>query len=226
MAQYKRLPRGKEKKVDDFVNWADHIYLWLFNRKKQVISLLFTCLIIGLITLLIWGYFSHQAGKASDLFAKAEAAESGSDTQIGILDNLVKKYKGTRSGHLARLWLGDIWLSKGEFEKSKDYYESLITASNRYGTIRILALHDLAEGFEAKGEFKEAASYYMRAYNDPANSLKPFSYFQAARCYRLAGEKEEAKKIYQELLNNVALDDPQIRNQSEEELLWLEINAS
>lgn len=226
MSRYKRLPRTKERQTDDYVNMADHAYMWIYHRRKHVVPFMIVCVLVLAVAFGIWGYVARQNSKALSLLAAAEANTAGSDAQAVGLEKVITEFPKTRSGYLAGLTLGNLWFAKGDTDKAAKVLEPLTTASNRYGAVRILALHDLAEGYEQKGDFKKASEYYLRAYHDPVNPLKAFSYYEAARCLAQAGEKEEAKKIFQEILDNGALDNPVIHNKSEEGLIWLQVQSA
>jgi predicted negative regulator of RcsB-dependent stress response len=226
MARYKRIPRTREKQADDFINWADHIYVWIYDRRRHVMPFTVVCVLALVAAFGFWGYVAHQNAKAADLFQAAEANTTGSDAQAAGLEKVIKEFPKTRSGYLAGISLGNLWFSKGDTDKAALVLEPLTTVSNRYGAIRILALHDMAEGYEQKGDFKKASDYYLRAYHDPVNPLKAFSYYEAARCLAQAGDRDGAKKIFQEILDNGALDNPTIHNKSEEGLIWLQVQSA
>lgn len=90
----------------------------------------------------------------------------------------------------------------------------------------IAAMHRLAEAQLALGDANAAAETYLKAAADPHNLVSQDSRLRAAECLERAKEFEQAARLYRQVIDEAGEDDMQVKNKSEERLLWLISNRS
>lgn len=224
MGTYKRLPREKEKPVNEIGTWLDHAHHW-FNVNWKIIltgivsAIGLTCLI------LIISYFSaNKDEKAKVLFYNAEkVAVQNVDSAVTAFEDLIKKYPRAEVSTVARLRLGDIYFSKADYDKALDVLAPV--AKNSNPLFRVLGLNNIAASKLAKGDAAGSAETYLKAYSDSKNQAKGFSYFNAGLAYVRAGKIDEAKKIFADLSKDDSdLSTPDLKEKSKEQLIWLSLN--
>ena len=145
-------------------------------------SLLFIAgAIVLLIGIYIWYQNVYLKGRAEEASAKIYKAErfigvdslatkalNGEGGYPG-LETIAKEYANTKSANLANLYLGGIYLRKGDYQKA-------VTALGSYsetGSIVIdpLALGLLGDAYSELKDYKQAATYYKKAADKASNKF-------------------------------------------------------
>ncbi len=137
--------------------------------------------IVVLIAIFIWYqnvYLSGRAEEAAKEMFKAEQfvgvdslsnkAISGEGGYPG-LEKIAEEYKNTKSANLANLYLGGIYLRKGD-------YKNAIDALGKYSATGSpvadpLALGMLGDAYSELKDFKQAATYYKKAVDKSTNKF-------------------------------------------------------
>jgi len=145
-------------------------------------SLLFIAgAIVLLIGIYIWYQNVYLKGRAEEASAKMYKAERfiGVDSLAAKalngeggypgLETIAKEYANTKSANLANLYLGGIYLRKGDYQKA-------VTALGSYsetGSIVIdpLALGLLGDAYSELKDYKQAATYYKKAADKASNKF-------------------------------------------------------
>ncbi|MBC7566922.1 MAG: tetratricopeptide repeat protein [Pedobacter sp.] len=145
-------------------------------------SLLFIAgAIVLLIGIYIWYQNFYLKGRAEEASAKMYKAErfigvdslsnkalNGEGGYPG-LEKIADEYANTKSANLANLYLGGIYLRKGEYKKA---VESLGSYSETGSTvIDPLALGLLGDAYSELKDYKQAATYYKKAADKASNKF-------------------------------------------------------
>ena len=145
-------------------------------------SLLFIAgAIVLLIGIYIWYQNIYLKGRAEEASAKMYKAERfiGVDSLANKalngeggypgLEKIADEYANTKSANLANLYLGGIYLRKGEYKKA---VESLGKYSETGSTvIDPLALGLLGDAYSELKDYKQAATYYKKAADKASNKF-------------------------------------------------------
>jgi tetratricopeptide (TPR) repeat protein len=145
-------------------------------------SLLFIAgAIVLLIGIYIWYQNVYLKGRAEEASAKMYKAERfiGVDSLANKalngeggypgLEKIADEYANTKSANLANLYLGGIYLRKGEYKKA---VESLGSYSETGSTvIDPLALGLLGDAYSELKDYKQAATYYKKAADKASNKF-------------------------------------------------------
>lgn len=219
MGTYKRLPREKTKSSNEVFTWLEHAHHWFNINWRIVLAGIASVAILASIVYAGAGLLGGRGEKAKELLYKASKLTEGSEEQTAAYNELIQKYSRSNSAMVARLKLGDLYYSRGEYQKAAETY--MPVASSGEPLLRITGMHNVASSKLAGKDAAGAADEYMKAYNDPKNLAKGISYFNAALAYKDAGNIDEAKKMFTVLLKDDTFSDPQLKDKSREQLLWI-----
>lgn len=172
--------------------------------------------IIIVIVLAAVGYYYYSASQSEKATQEAAMALSkilpeydagnyvvaldGGTTSIGIdamgLVEIAKKYDGTNEGKLAALYAGNAYINSNQFVEARNYFDKA-TNSNaevvQSGAYAGLALCD-----EEEGKLESAAENYKLAAEKLSEDVLKSKYlYFAALNFEQAGKKDDAKNIYQ-----------------------------
>ncbi len=180
----------------------------LFIEKNQ--KLLFT--ILGVIALLILGYFGYQRfvllpkekEAQSQMFMAERYFEQDSlklalngDGQYPGFLQIIDDYGMTKSAKLAHYYAGIIYLNEGEFQQAIDHLQKFKTKNVMLTPMAKGAMGDayleLGKTAEAAKQYEDAANTYKNDFTSPVFLQK------AAWAYEIAGNKEAALKILEKI---------------------------
>ncbi|TKC07327.1 tetratricopeptide repeat protein [Pedobacter frigoris] len=171
-------------------------------------SLLFIAgAIVVLIGVYLWYqnvYLKNRAEEASAKMYKAEGflgvdslankAINGEGGYPG-LDQIAKEYENTKSANLANLYLGGIYLRKGEYQKA---VESLGKYSDTGSPVADpLALGLLGDAYSELKDYKQAVTYYKKAADKASNKFtSPMFLKKLGLVYEQLKEYKNAEEAY------------------------------
>jgi len=118
-------------------------------------------------------------------------------------EDVLDRFSGTRSGKLALLYLGHARFELGRYDLAIESYSKYLEREKKDRLTRGQAERGIAACLENQGKFEEAAVRYERVARDlDEEDSAPEDLMAAARCLRLAGEKERAAEILQEIVDS------------------------
>jgi tetratricopeptide (TPR) repeat protein len=137
--------------------------------------------IIGLVLLYVGYqnfYLAPRAEKAANEMYKAEEylsidslkdkAIAGDGSYPG-LEKIVEEYSNTKSANLANVYLGGLYLQKGEFQKAADALGKY--SSTGSPVIDPLVLGMLGDAYSELKDYSQAITYYNKAVEKNTNTL-------------------------------------------------------
>lgn len=137
--------------------------------------------IIVLVGIFIWYqgvYLKNRAEEAANQMFKAEQfvginslankAINGEGGYPG-LEKIAEEYENTKSANLANLYLGGIYLRKGEYKKAVDALSKYSATGSP--VIDPLALGLLGDAYSELKDYKQAATYYKKAVDKSTNKF-------------------------------------------------------
>ncbi len=174
-------------------------------------SLLFIAgAIVVLIGIYIWYqsvYLKNRAEEASAKMYKAEQyigvdslsakAINGQGGYPG-LEQIADEYENTKSANLANLYLGGIYLRKGEYKKA---VESLGKYSETGSPVADpLALGLLGDAYSELKDYNKAATYYKKAADKSSNKFtSPLFLKKLGLVYENQKDFKKAKEAYEKI---------------------------
>ncbi|MDR0926349.1 MAG: hypothetical protein LBO69_01105 [Ignavibacteria bacterium] len=185
------------------------------NGKKIIIISIAVIIVVGLVLLFRMNSQKNEANAAKalsrieNLYLQGQYNDAlyGNDNipfvrgekVIGLIA-IVSEYGSTSAGQRAALYAADALFMLGKYPESKTYYEKSI--NSRVEEIKIGGLAGTAACNEKDGKIKDAAEGYIKAadlISDDGLKLR-YMYFGGI-CYEKAGDADNAKKIYRDIIN-------------------------
>jgi tetratricopeptide (TPR) repeat protein len=118
---------------------------------------------------------------------------------IGLVD-IVKKYDGTDQAYLAAFYAGDAYMKLNDLQNAEKYFKMAIDSDSEI--VKEGSYSGLGKVLELKGDFAKAAEMYKKAANSTnLDASKEKFLMYAATCMEKAGSKDEAGKLYKEVLS-------------------------
>jgi tetratricopeptide (TPR) repeat protein len=184
-----------------------------YHTNRKVVNYALTGLVIAAIAVVIFvnnrRSNNEKAGvELAKVVALMDASPADPATLKAAVDGLpeqgvmglkaiVENYGGTDGGELARFYLAGAWYRMGEWEKAYEEYEDFSTGDR---ALEAGAKAGAAASLEVLKRYKEAGELFEKALSlDPEGVAAAEHLYSAARCYGLAGEKEEALRLLKKL---------------------------
>jgi len=144
--------------------------------------------------------------------AKIEFARQDYTKAVDILKKLVENYDGTKSAGAGTIYLAQSYLRLQDYPNAEAAFKSYLDDYHDDRLLAGAATAGIAATHDERKEYSKAAEMYEKAANDYAESMfAPNWLMDAARCYALAGNKQNAqltlKKIIEKYPKTTILDD-------------------
>jgi tetratricopeptide (TPR) repeat protein len=174
------------------------------NYKTLLIAL---GVIIAVVGLFFLGrmYLNKKNGEAQSQMYQAERwlemdslklALNGDGNYLGFLD-IVKNYKMTKAGNLAKYSAGICYLHLGEFQNAIDF---LSKYSKKDMVIGSLATGAIGDAYVELGDLDKGVSKYIEAADYGKNSFNtPVFLMKAGQIYELQQKYGDALKLYERI---------------------------
>ncbi|AFL83788.1 tetratricopeptide repeat protein [Belliella baltica DSM 15883] len=125
---------------------------------------------------------------------QTDLALNGDGTNAGFL-KIADDYSGTDAANLANFYIGSIYLSEGQFEKSIEHFKKF-SADDYFVQAKAYSL--LGDAYLELANTSEAISYYKKAATQSENEFFTPRYLnKLAIAYEEAGDMENAIKTYE-----------------------------
>jgi len=173
------------------------------NQKMVMIGAAAVIIAAALIVLFMRSKRNAELKSALELTkARVEIQQNNLETASDILKSLVDNYSGTENAGRGVFYLGNIHYSKGEYDAAMNYYNEYLDDYKGNDILTSSAYSGLAASHEQKSEYLEAARIYEKGANKfPKHFEAPKQLMDAARCYRLANNKNKARELYQRIID-------------------------
>lgn len=204
LTKQKKLSR-KEIKEDKLVEFYYKSQTFFEENKTKILMYVG---IAAVAVAAVFGYLSYQSSqnekagielaKVIDMFDQGDflgAIEGRKDANIAGLKQIIADYGSTENGEIAKIYLANSFANLGKVEDAFKYYEDY---SGDIDIFKAAALAGQAGYFAYKNEYEKAAELYEKASKvSKTNSMNADYSFQSAINYFEAGEKDQAKNLFQ-----------------------------
>lgn len=208
MARTRRRISRREMKEDRFILWLYEISSEIDRHWKSLTA----TVVVVVACVAGWYYWSDMQTvnlvEAGQVFAPGQTAmqDSRYEDAIPIFERVVTEYGGTSVALEATIELANASFQTGDFEKARTYYQAYL---DEYGSqdahYWLAARSGLAACDEEEEKYEEAANQYLvLADEDPESYLAPGFLLDAARCYGAAEQKDQARALYDRVVENYA----------------------
>ncbi len=197
----------REIKQDKLVENYFKVKNFYLNYQKIVLGSLGSVVLIVFVVIFLMNKSKEneeiantQLARVLKLYDQAsyrQAIDGVPGKNIRGLKALVEDLGSTESGETAKLYLANSFMSLGNIDEAKKYYDDY---SGDIDLMKAAAYAGLASCYEVKNDLKNASEYFMKAANVVKNAAVTPEYLtNAARTYALAGDKVKAKKILDQM---------------------------
>lgn len=192
----KRLTK-RQIKEDKLVTYYFKISDYIKQNSRLLSS---TGIGLAVVVLVVFLYTKNQQNKeqkAAVELAKAriEYLNNNYDAAIGLLQNLVDNYGGTSRAKVGTYYLASAYFNLKKFDEAEGFYRRYLDEDGDE-ILEAAALAGIAACLEEKENFAKAAETYQEVATKYSDSfLAPQSLYNAARCFDLAGNNEEASNV-------------------------------
>lgn len=202
------------KQPDAVLVGATSLFDWILANRNLVIGAIVALLVVVGAALLISessaskrAEVGGQLGRAvalasrpvvpgvaidTDTFPTAEAKRQAEQKAFA---EIVSEHPGSEAAHSAQLQLARVSFEEGRYDDAIAGFQKSLDALGN-SPLRLFALEGLGYAYEAKGDLAKAKETFQRLSNAgaPARSL-----YQQARIAELSGQKDEARKLYEQV---------------------------
>lgn len=175
-----------------------------YKKHQQAVLTAVGILIVA--ALVQYAYVTHQHKVQEESWAAFYQAQqalavSGEADGFFRLDKIQKDFPNSPAAQYAQLLKGDFLYARENFAQAVDAYRPLISSKNEM--VRTAATISLADALQATNNYNESVNVITSfIQNEPSNFALPQAYLTLALSQELAGNKTEAVKAYQYLLEN------------------------
>ncbi len=200
MARTRRRISRREMKEDRFILWLYEVSNEIDKHWKPLAA----AVILVIVCVAGWYYLSNKQTvdlvEAGRIIAPGQTAmqDNRYEDAIPIFERVVNEYGGTALALEATIELANACFQAGDFEKARTYYKTYLDEYGRDNAMyEVTARSGIAACDEEEEKYEEAARQYLDlADEDPDSYLAPGFLLDAARCYKAADQKEQARAIY------------------------------
>jgi len=204
MLQKKKKLSKKEIKEDKLINFYKSAVVFFEKYKNKILTYAGVVVVVAAAVYFYVNQKSESNEKAGlelsrimpvyDQGSYLEAIEGKQGTNIIGLKRLVEEYGGTENGETAKIFLANCYTFLGNQEEAFKHYKDY---SGSIDYFEATALAGQAGYFASKQDFEKAANLFLQASkSSKINSQNPDYLLNAGIYYLKAGEKEEAKILF------------------------------
>ncbi|MFC1557978.1 tol-pal system YbgF family protein [candidate division KSB1 bacterium] len=203
MLKPKKRITKHELKEDKLVTYTFKANAYI---QKNIKSILYGTIGTAVIVFLVLSYY--YSNKRTEATAMAEVGkaqivyESGNyNIAKDVFEEVIIKHTGEKGAGIAVYYAGDCYFKLGDLNKAKEYFRKYLDEYNDNKILANSSASGLGACLEEEEQYLEAAKQYKTAlekYN--TEFLAPKNLINMARCYELAGNKEEAKNAYKVII--------------------------
>jgi TolA-binding protein len=201
MSVEKRMSK-RQMKEDKLVSTTFKVTEYV--SKNQTPFIIGVAALIVIASAIMFFNMSSKRSKtdAASLLTQAElnGASGTADQYLADLQNISTKYGSTNAGKIATLRLANTYFSRKQYDKAEQYFDIVL---DKYTDDKMLAA-SAASGKgacrEIKSDYATAAKMYKQAADDTPNQIWTPSYLlKAGQNFAKAGNKDEARKVLEEI---------------------------
>ena len=210
MAEKKRTRKELLKSQDEFITFSTRVIRFVRGHSTYLTYVGIALATIILIYLGMNTYTKYKNRKGQEAYNIAfyaltknigrdadpeKIAQSGEQFQ-----NVIEEYPTTKAGRLALPELAFLRFKEKKYDEAIDLYEQFLEKVKNRPSYQSLARMALATCYEEKGELKRAIEILEKLYNNPDNFIAEQSMLSLARLYRDTNQREQARKILKEFI--------------------------
>ena len=200
-------PTRRELEEDRFLEWI--LEAGDYVRERAQLFILGAVGVVAVVFVASYLQTSRETARieASALLGRVLIAESNgqADEGLRLSEQLIDLYPGTPAAAQGLVQLGNRYYSRGRYAEAEQQFQRYLDEHADVDVLTYAAWSGIASCYESRGDFAGAATSYM-AYADqkPDDLQSALALLDAARCYRLAGNRAHEKQTLERLARDHA----------------------
>jgi tetratricopeptide (TPR) repeat protein len=200
LARADRINR-KQLKEDALVTFMGRMGAKIQANANLVIGGVLALVVI-IVLLVFWSRGRSERSTEANVRAEASvgAFSVGEyETSLQMADGVMASYPGSRAAVLAAYVSGQSNLQLGNFIAAEQSFQRYLDGVDKEPFYENSARRGLAASLEGQQRFREAAAIYLQAADAVSGQLAEETRIDAARCWRLAGDFDQAERLLQQV---------------------------
>lgn len=196
-----QMKRGHYKK-DEFQTIMDKGIKYIVRHRETSILIAVVALIAIVLVIILAPGRETQNPEADMLHTQAMGLVTMGrfqEAENTLLD-LTSRYSNTRAGKIGYYYLGTIYYNTGRFDQSLTNFEKFLSVQKKDYLLVPSARYGAACSAEGLRDYETALSYYKKIIADKESPFYSMAMLAYARVTGLLGNKEEAREMLEELL--------------------------
>jgi tetratricopeptide (TPR) repeat protein len=217
---------------DEFIAKTTSVFDWAYEHRRLLAVVIVVALVAALVGIFANRYFQNKSANESKLLAAgleasvARVVVPNADADDGVPkpeaedDTLTFDSIKARATEALNRWseaaaktadlkaiadLGEAnaHMDLEEYDKAIAAYKAFLASKpGAVGFLRLQAVEGLGYALEAKGKDAEAKAEFDQLKDSSTGEIKKMATYQSARLAEKTGDRETAKKLYKEVLDN------------------------
>ncbi len=196
-----QMKRGHYDK-DEFQAIMNKIITYVVRHRETSILIAVVALIAIVLVIVLAPGRETQNPEADMLHTQAMGLVTMGrfqEAENTLLD-LTSKYSNTRAGKIGYYYLGTIYYNTGRFDQALTNFEKFLSVQKKDYLLVPSARFGAACSAEGLKDYEAALSYYKKIIADKESPFYLMAMLACARVTGLLGNKEEAREMLEELL--------------------------
>ena len=204
MMKPRRRITKKQMKQDKLVTSTFQVVEYVQEHVTPIVfGLIALVALIILVVIISWSSKAKEKS-AGELLGRAQIVYQMGDytTAVQLFEPILRQYGGTKSAGQATYFLANSYFFTKDFDKALEYYEKFVAKSHKFPFLAASAIAGVAACYEQKEAFSDAARWYEKAAKEYQDFyLAPDYLLSSGRCYEAAGDSENARRVYQNIVD-------------------------
>lgn len=148
---------------------------------------------------------SAKSREAAQLLGRAYLTMTMGNAELSVNDfeTIVEDYGGSPSAPLATYYLADLYFRNGRYEEALKYFQLYVDGYHHNQFLTVASLVGVADSYMELGRPASAGEFYLKAFQTDTSGLEATKQLlRSGQAYLLAGEKENAKEVFQQLIDD------------------------
>lgn len=228
MAQANKLSQKELKQPDSFQSTGEKFLQHFVDYRKQYLLGAVGLLVVFGLAFGIKTYLAKRSAAVSQSFGAAletylapiksekelKDADEATKSELSFpneetkyvaaqtkFQEIVEKHGGTTYGKFAAFYVANCLFKTKQYDKARDGYTKFMAeAGSDFADLKFVAENNIAQTYDAEGKLDEALAAYKKIYETPEGVFKDQALYMQAEINQRQGKRDEAVKLYNELL--------------------------
>lgn len=224
MPTYKYLSSaGKGFALPAAPRFADRFAHALFIHRKRVLQAAALCFVLVVVIGAAAFWWRSETRAAVKAYGELQLTlkDKSLDERINGYQTFREAHRRTPLGQIAAFEVGTFFFEKKEYAQALPFFRTLSQEGQQKPLLAVAALHMVGRCCVELGKYDDALQAFREAALLPGNLLAFESRYQQGLVLERQENYDEAQKVYQQIRGEASASEAQVKERSEERLLWL-----